>query len=151
MNKLLLVGIVLAPLVFSLVWFVAEYPEFVDSQTVKNTTVFHVILADLALYDESGRYRETVFLEEGIYEFRFVPNGDSPETLTITLLGEYFSFSEDFDLKGTPHQTDISLYYTWDYEGPKKIQIFEDQQILIEIDPNGNLVGPVSLELIPIK
>ena len=54
-------------------------------------------------------------------------------------------------LKGTPHETDISLYYTWDYEGVKKIQVFEDQQVDIKINPNGNLVGPVSVELIPTK
>ena len=33
----------------------------------------------------------------------------------------------------------------------KKIQVFEDQQVDIKINPNGNLVGPVSVELIPTK
>ena len=116
----------------------------------ENSDIFHIILADPVLY-ENGLYQESFDITSGDYEFRFVPNGDSPETLTITLIGEYFSFSENFVLKGTPHQTDISLYYTWDYEGPKKIQVFEDQRISIEINPNGNLVGSVSLELIPIK
>ena len=126
------------------------FGDRMNTNNSENSDVFHIRLADPHIY-ENGLYQESFNIKKGNYEFRFVPNGDSPGTLTITLLGEYFSFSEDFDLKGTPHQTDISLYYTWDYEGPKKIQIFEDQQISIEINPNGNLVGPVSLELIPIK
>ena len=54
-------------------------------------------------------------------------------------------------LKGTPHETDISLYYTWDYEGARKIQVPEDQQVNIKINPNGNLAGSVSVEIIPTK
>ena len=126
------------------------FGDQINLDNSENSDVFHIRLADPSIY-ENGLYQESFDITKGDYEFRFVPNGDSPETLTITLLGEYFSFSEDFVLKGTPHQTEISLYYTWDYEGPKKIQIFEDQQISIKINPNGNLLGPVSLELVPIK
>ena len=90
-------------------------------------------------------------MENGVYEFRFTPNGDSPRSLSIMLIGDSILFSENFVLKGTPHETDISLYYTWNYEGVKKIQVFEDQQVDIKINPNGNLVGPVSVELIPTK
>ena len=126
------------------------FGDRINTDNSENSDVFHIRLADPSIY-ENGLYQESFGITKGDYEFRFVPNGDSPEMLTITLLGEYFSFSEDFDLKGIPHQTDISLYYTWGYEGPKKIQIFEDQQISIKINPNGDLVGPVSLELVAIK
>jgi len=126
-------------------------PEYIDSdQLIDISDVFHVRLADPELY-ENGVYHKSFILENGVYEFRFTPNGDSPRSLSITLVGDSILFSEDFVLKGTPHETDISLYYTWDYEGVKKIQVFEDQQVDIKINPNGNLVGPVSVELIPTK
>ena len=126
-------------------------PEYVDSdQLIDISDVFHVRLADPELY-ENGIYYESFVLENGVYEFRFTPNGDSPRLLSITLVGDSILFSEDFVLKGIPHETDISLYYTWDYEGVEKIQVFEDQQVDIKINPNGNLVGPVSVELIPTK
>ena len=126
-------------------------PEYVDDDRLIDISgVFHIRLADPELY-ENGVYYESFVLEKGVYEFRFTPNGDSPRLLSIKLMGDSISFSEDFVLNGTPHETDISLYYTWNYEGIKKIQIFEDQQVDIKINPNGNLVGPVSVELIPTK
>ena len=121
-----------------------------NDQLVDISDVFHIRLADPELY-ENGIYHESFVLEDGVYEFRFTPNGDSPRLLSVTLVGNSILFSEDFMLEGTPHETDISLYYTWDYEGVKKIQVFEDQQVDIKINPNGNLVGPVSVELIPTK
>ena len=146
MKKKLVFGVICLAIISAVIVF----GDMINTDNSKNSDVFHIRLADPSIY-ENGLYQESFDITKGDYEFRFVPNGDSPKTLTITLLGEYFSFSEDFDLKGTPHQTDISLYYTWDYEGPKKIQVFEDQRISIKINPNGNLVGSVSLELIPIK
>ena len=126
-------------------------PEYVDNdQMVDISDIFHVRLADPELY-ENGVYYKSFVLENGVYEFRFTPNGDSPRSLSIMLIGDSILFSEDFVLKGTPHETDISLYYTWNYEGVKKIQVFEDQQVDIKINPNGNLAGPVSVELIPTK
>ena len=126
-------------------------PEYTgNDQLVDISDVFHIRLADPELY-VNGIYHESFVLEDGVYEFRFTPNGDSPRLLSVTLVGNSILFSEDFMLEGTPHETDISLYYTWDYEGVKKIQVFEDQQVDIKINPNGNLVGPVSVELIPTK
>ena len=126
-------------------------PEYTgNDQLVDISDVFHIRLADPELY-ENGIFLESFVLEDGVYEFRFTPNGDSPRLLSVTLVGNSILFSEDFMLEGTPHETDISLYYTWDYEGVKKIQVFEDQQVDIKINPNGNLVGPVSVELIPTK
>ena len=126
-------------------------PEYVDDdRLIDISNVFHIRLAEPELY-ENGVYSESFALEKGMYEFRFTPNGDSPRSLSIMLIGDSILFSEDFVLKGTPHETDISLYYTWNYEGVKKIQVFEDQQVDIKINPNGNLVGSVSVELIPTK
>ncbi len=80
--------------------------------------------------------------------FRFVPNGDSPEILSITLNGENFYFFENFKLIGTPHETGISEFFTWEYEGENMIEVSEDVEIKISIDPHENTLGPVSVELI---
>ena len=114
----------------------------------KNSNVsFHVTLADPDLYKD-GIYSNTFTVNKGDYLFRFVPNGDSPQYLTILLKGEDYNFSENFKLKGTLHQTGISEYYTWDYDGQKAILIPTQQVITIEINPNGNELGPVSVDLI---
>ena len=152
MRKKHVFGIICIAIISVVIIFGAQInPEYVDGdQLIDISDVFHVRLAEPELY-ENGVYSESFVLEKGMYEFRFTPNGDSPRSLSITLIGNSILFSEDFMLKGTPHETDISLYYTWNYEGVKKIQVFEDQQVDIKINPNGNLVGPVSVELIPTK
>ena len=109
--------------------------------------VFHVTLADPDLY-KNGIYSNTFTVNKGDYLFRFVPNGDSPQSLTILLKGEDYDFSENFKLKGTTHQTGISEYYTWDYDGQKAISIPTQQVIAIEINPNGNELGPISVDII---
>ncbi len=42
----------------------------------------------------------------------------------------------------------MSEYYTWDYDGQKAISILVQQVIAIEINPNGNELGPVSVDII---
>jgi hypothetical protein len=111
------------------------------------TEVYHVRLADPKMYTD-GVFSDSFFIKKGSYEFRFVPNGDSPQTLTIGLKGPTFSFGEDFELEGTTHETGISKYYTWKYLGQDKIEIPEDQELQIVIHPNGNVLGPVSVYLI---
>ena len=113
----------------------------------KNEPIFHVTLASPELY-ENGIYSSTFDLENGEYYFRFVPNGDSPKNLTISLEGNDFEFSEDFKLNGTLHETGISEYYTWDYYGKKSIFIPSNKEISIEINPNGNVLGSVSVDII---
>jgi hypothetical protein len=61
--------------------------------------------------------------------------------------GGKFSFSEDFELKGTAHTTPISEYFTWNYLGEKKIKISDWQSLEVSIDPHGNLKGSVSIML----
>jgi hypothetical protein len=112
--------------------------------------VFHVTLASPDDY-ENGVFTDTFQIKEGDYEFGFVPNGDSPKIITITIRGESFSFNEKFGLVGTPHETGVSTYFTWDYSGSKRIQIPKQQELVIIIDPNGNLLGPVSIDIIKNK
>lgn len=118
-----------------------------DKSTEKSQAVFHITLADPNLY-VNGKYTKEFTIEKGEYFFRFVPNGSSPEILSIALRGEEFDFSEDFQLVGTPHQTGISEYFTWKYEGQEKIMISETQKILISINPNGVTLGSVSVDIV---
>ena len=123
---------------------------FSINQNEKNVEGYHITLADPDLY-EDGIFSDNFEIEKGDYEFRFVPNGDSPKMLSISLEGSSFSFSEDFLLEGSPHETGISVYYTWDYLGDKVVKIDEDQRLRIEINPQNNLLGPVSIDLISMK
>ena len=119
----------------------------VDSSDKDDDVVFHVTLADPQLY-ENGIYSDSFLISEGEYYFRFVPNGSSPETLSILLNGVELDFSENFKLKNTLHQTGISEYFTWEYLGQKDITISENQQVIITINPNGNVMGSVSVSIL---
>ena len=109
--------------------------------------VFHATLADADLYT-NGVYTDTFTIDRGEYSFRFVPNGSSPKILSIVLNGDNFDFSEDFKLESTLHQTDTSEYYTWEYNGQKIILVSEIQEISIIINPNGNVKGSVSVDIL---
>ena len=113
----------------------------------KKDVTYHVTLADPKLYTDEI-FTDSFAIQKGTYQFGFVPNGDSPETLSIILKGTSFSFAEDFQLNGTSHDTGISTYYTWEYLGKKEIQVMDDQRLQIVINPYGNLLGSVSVDLI---
>lgn len=108
---------------------------------------YHVTIADPKLYTDEV-FTDVFSVQKGTYLFNFVPNGDSPEILTIDLKGKTFTFAEDFRLNGTLHDTGISVYYTWGYIGKKEIQVADDQQLTIVINPHGNVLGSVSIDLI---
>ena len=118
-----------------------------DETSEKKKILFHVTLADPNLYS-NGVYTKVFTIEKGEYFFRFVPNGSSPEILSISMNGDSFNFSEDFKLIGTPHQTGISEYFTWDYDGERNILISEMQEISIVINPNGKILGSVSVDIL---
>ena len=109
--------------------------------------IFHATLADPNQYVD-GVYSRSFVIDKGEYRFRFVPNGDSPQNLEISVKGEDFEFFENFSLNGALHQTGISEYYTWDYDGIKSLKIKTQQTIEITINPKGNIMGPVSVSLI---
>ncbi len=113
----------------------------------KNNILFHVTLADPDLYI-NGVYTKEFTLEKGEYFFRFIPNGSSPKILSITLNGDTLDYSEDFQLIGTPHQTGISEYFTWNYDGQKNIINSEMQKVSITINPNGETIGSVSVDIL---
>ena len=99
-------------------------------------------------------------LEEGTYKLGFVPMGDSPSKIRIDIKvrSAEFShpdgglvFSEIFVLKGTPVDTGISKYYTWEYVGQKHVYIPEvegEANYEIRIERSGNLKGSVTISLL---
>lgn len=118
-----------------------------DSSEIENNILFHATLADPDLYT-NGTYIDKFTINKGEYFFRFVPNGSSPEILSITLDGENFDYSENFKLEGISHQTGISEYFTWDYNGQKIISISDTQEVSITINPNGNIMGSVTVDIL---
>ena len=138
-KKLVIIPIVIGVIVF------AAISAYSGTTPVSNE-VFHETLADPKLYQE-GIYSNTFFAKDGTYSFRFVPNGDSPKSLEISLRGQNLDFNEKFELQGTVHDTGISEYYTWDYQGTKTVTIPESQEVQITINPKGNVMGPVSVYL----
>jgi len=136
--------IVIIPIVMMII-FVVIFS--LDPSEKNDNMVFHATLADPDLYI-NGVYTDTFTIDEGEYSFRFIPNGSSPEILSITLNGEKFDFSGDFKLKSTSHQTGTSEYFTWEYEGQKIIWITELQEVSIIINPNGNVMGSVSVDIL---
>ena len=141
MNKKIIAIPIVAILAIILVSFSS------NETSEKKNILFHVTLADPDLYI-NGVYTEEFILEKNEYFFRFVPNGSSPKILSITLNGDTFDYSENFELIGTPHQTGISEYFTWDYDGQKKIINSETQKVSITINPNGQTLGSVSVNIL---
>ena len=141
MNKKIIMIPVILIIVIGIIGFSSDEPD------EENTTTFHVTLANPNLY-VNGEYTDSFTIQKGDYIFRFVPNGSSPKILSIALNGDTFDFSEDFELVGTPHQAGISEYFTWNYVGEKKISISEMQEISIVINPNGETMGSVSVDIL---
>ncbi len=121
-----------------------------NSEEKDDNVVFHITLADPELYT-NGIYTNNFTMEPGSYFFRFVPNGSSPEILSIKLSGQNYSFIENFNLKGIPHESETSKYFTWEYEGMKNITIDSMEEITITINPNDNVMGSVSIDIIKKK
>ena len=144
MNK----KIVVIPII-AIVGFIAIdwITGFSDQKEKNNDIVFHITLANPELYT-NGVYTDEFLIEPGTYFFRFVPNGSSPEILSIKLTSQNYEFVENYTLIGTPHESETAKYFTWKYQGKGEIVIEASKQISISINPNGNLNGSVSVDLI---
>ena len=144
MNK----KIVVIPII-AIVGFIAIdwITGFSDQKEKNNDIVFHITLANPELYT-NGVYTDEFSIEPGTYFFRFVPNGSSPEILSIKLTSQNYEFVENYTLIGTPHESETAKYFTWKYEGKGEIIIESSKQVSININPNGNVNGSVSVDLI---
>ena len=144
MNK----KIVIIPIIVIVGFIAIDWiTGFSDQKEKNNDIVFHITLANPELYT-NGVYTDEFSIEAGTYFFRFVPNGSSPEILSIKLTSQNYEFVENFNLIGIPHESETSKYFTWVYEGNGEIMINSSQNISISINPNGNVNGSVSVDLI---
>ena len=167
MSKKPIIGGIILAVIIGVVFVGAQInPDNLENKEV----VFHVTLADPALYDENGLYYGSFTVEERCYEFRFVANGDSPKNLSIILrniptqaeelIGFPSIFVEDYNLQGTLVESELSSWEVWDYLGQKKFcfdlsdRVYYDYQvdgaIEIIINPHRNYDGPVSIDLIKL-
>ena len=141
MNK----KIIIIPIVVIIGIFVGI--SFVDTPSEKDNVIFHATLANPELY-VNGVYSESFVINAGDYYFRFVPNGSSPEILSISIVGDNFEFNENFELQNELQQTGISEYYTWSYDGAGTFTVSESSQVKITINPNGNEMGSVTVDIL---
>jgi hypothetical protein len=133
----------------------------INPDNPENEEVWSIRMASPEWHDRQTVRASLPNLEEGTYKIGFVPMGDSPTKIRIDIkvrsAGSDFAgtswglvFSEKFVLKGTPVDTGISKYYTWEYVGQKYVYIPEverEANYEITIKRSGNLEGSVTISL----
>jgi len=150
-KKPIIGGIILAAII-GVVFVGAQ----INPDNPENGEVWSIRMASPEWHDRQTVRTNLPNLEEGTYKLGFVPMGDSPHKITIVIKGKStttspnFYFSEEFVLKGTPVDTGISKYYTWEYVGQKYVYIPEvegEANYEITIKRSGNLKGSVTISL----
>jgi len=153
-KKPIIGGIVFAAII-GVVFVGAE----INPDNPENGEVWSIRMAGPEWDDRQNHRAALPNLEEGTYKLGFVPMGDSPSKIRIDIKvrSAEFShhdggllFSEKFVLKGTPVDTGISKYYTWEYVGQKYVYIPEvegEANYEIGIERSGNLEGSVTISL----
>jgi len=159
-KKPIIGGIILAAII-GVVFVGAQInPDNPENEKSPNSEVWSIRMASPEWDDRQNHRAALPNLEEGTYKLRFVPMGDSPSKIRIDIKvrSAEFShpdgglvFSEIFVLKGTPVDTGISKYYTWEYVGQKYVYIPEvegEADYEIRIERSGNLKGSVTISLL---
>ena len=157
MNKKPIIGGIILVVIIGVVYAGAQ----INPDNPENGEVWSIRMASPEWHDRQTVSASLPNLEEGTYKLGFVPMGDSPTKIRIDIkvrsVGSDFAgttwtpmFSEEFVLKGTPVDTGISKYYTWEYVGQKYVYIPEverEANYEITITRTGNLKGSVSISL----
>jgi hypothetical protein len=151
-NKKPIIGGIILVAIIGVVFVGAQ----INPDNPENGEVWSIRMASPEWHDRQTVRASLPNLEEGTYKLGFVPMGDSPHKITIVIKGKStttspnFYFSEKFVLKGTPVDTGISKYYTWEYVGQKYVYIPEverEANYEITITRTGNLKGSVTISL----
>ena len=155
MNKKPIIGGIILAAIIGVVYAGAQ----INPDNPENGEVWSIRMAGPEWDDRQNHRAALPNLEEGTYKLGFVPMGDSPSKIRIDIKvrSAEFShhdgglvFSEIFVLKGTPVDTGISKYYTWEYVGQKYVYIPEvegEANYEIRIERSGNLKGSVTISL----
>ena len=156
-KKPIVGGIILAAIVGVVLTGAQINPDSPENED-SNSEVWSTRIAGPAFDNTWNHKYSPITLERKIpYEFDFVPMGDSPERLKISVVWSgqgVHVFSEMFILEGTLVDTGISEYYTWDYTGNKNFEISYEQcpnqktcNYDIIVERYGNLKGSVTISL----
>ena len=157
MSKKPIIGGIILAAIIGVVFVGAQ----INPDNPENGEVWSIRMASPEWHDRQTVRASLPNLEEGTYKLGFVPMGDSPSKIRIDIkarsAGSDFAgtawtpmFSEKFVLKGTPVDTGISKYYTWEYVGQKYVYIPEverEANYEITIKRSGNLKGSVTISL----
>ena len=157
MSKKPIIGCIILATIIGVVFVGAQ----INPDNPENGEVWSIRMASPEWHDRQTVRASLPNLEEGTYKLGFVPMGDSPSKIRIDIkvrsAGSDFAgtawtpmFSEKFVLKGTPVDTGISKYYTWEYVGQKYVYIPEverEANYEITITRTGNLKGSVTISL----
>ena len=157
MSKKPIVGGIILAAIIGVVFVGAQ----INPDNPENGEVWSIRMASPEWHDRQTVRASLPNLEEGTSKVGFVPMGDSPSKIRIDIkvrsAGSDFAgatwtpmFSEKFVLKGTPVDTDISKYYTWEYVGQKYVYMPEVEGAAnyeIKIERSGNLKGSVTISL----
>ena len=152
-SKKPIVGAVILITILGMVFLGAQInPDNPENEDRPNSEVWSTRIAGPEFADISTHKFQAVSLERNVpYKLEFVPMGDSPERLKITIGGV---FSETFVLEKTLVDTGISKYYTWEYIGKENVLVSNQQcpnqktcDYEITVERFGNLEGSVSISL----
>ncbi len=152
MNKTVIAaGIAVAVIAVSIAYGAQMNPDE-DDENRTNGQVWQMRISGPEFHDLPIFGSELGVLGVGTYEISFVPMGDSPEFLNLTITDESGGqiFVEDFTLNRELVDTGISKYYTWEYSGEKFVSIGERDEYEISILREGNLKGSLSISLIKV-
>ena len=153
MSKKPIIGGIILVAILGMVAVGAQInPEYTEDEKRPNSEIWSKRIAGPEFADISIHKSSSIPLERNVqYKFEFVPMGDSPEQLKITIDGV---FSETFVLEKTLVDTGISKYYTWEYVGKENVVISNQQcpnqktcNYDITVERFGNLEGSVSISL----
>ena len=164
-KAIIVVGIAIAAVAISIAYGASMNPG--GNEQRSGGEIWNFRISGEEFHDISTIRAGLPVLEGGTYKIGFVPMGDSPAKIELTIKGKWTEsynvepswgtiFSEEFVLEKSLVDTGISKYYTWEYIGQKYVQISElegkipssDEPIYeIIISRYGNLEGSVSISL----
>ena len=165
MSKKPIIGVIILAAIIGVVFVGAQInPDNPENGESLIAEAWSIRIAGPEWDDRQNHISSSIPLETKVpYKFGFVPMGDSPERLKISVVDQQdriHIFSEMFILEETLVDTGISEYYTWDYTGNKNFEISTQQCLSINyefsfnsctyeitVERYGNLKGSVTISL----
>tara|TARA_B100001750_G_scaffold14314_1_gene10201 strand:- start:221 stop:691 length:471 start_codon:yes stop_codon:yes gene_type:complete len=146
-KSAIVIGIAAAIVAVSMAYGAIANPGGGDEKSISG--VWNIRISGPEFEDLPTIGSEIGVLGVGTYEIGFVPMGDSPGILNLTIMNKdgYEIFNEEFFLEKSLIDTGISKYYTWEYIGEKFVTVSERDNYEIIINREGNLLGSVSITI----